>query len=279
MDEIIPSNVEEADQLISDNSDASVPMEMDKPAPAPQAVDEHVITVDGKQVKANLDKIKQWASMGHGAPTKIGQLNNRIKELESVETKFKQYSEIDNYAKTNPDWWKHIETSWQTRSQANPNSVPDADPLLNEIKTLKEELSSIKSFKDEITHERVANKIKSEDDALNTEINSIENNYPDIDFITPDETGKSLQTKILEHAQSNGITSYRAAFRDLFHDNLVKMAQEKGKEALLKDRQTKTRLGVISESSNKTKGLKPVTNLKSKSYDMLLQEGLQELEA
>ena len=275
-DEIIPSTVEEADSLIAENHAPNTPMEMET-APKPQpVVDEHIITVNGQPVKATLEKLKQWASMGHGAPTQIGKLNARIKELEGVETKFKQFSDIDNYATSNPDWWKHVEKGW---SERNTQNIQNSDSENSELSLLKNDIASFKSFKDEITNEKAAQKMKSEDDALNAEIKSIETNYPDLDFATPDETGKSLQTKILEHAEQNGISNYRAAFRDYFHDSLLKMATEKGKESSLKDRQQKTKLGIIGQSKVSTKGLQPVSNLKSKSYDDLMKEGLKELEA
>lgn len=264
---------ENLDQLIEDNSSVNEAPQMEAAPVKPPVIDEYEIVVDGKPIKANLDKLKQWASMGHGAPTKIGQLNTKIKELEPFQSKFKQYEEIDNYAKTNPDWWKHIETSWQSKNQqVSQTSTPEVDPVI------KKELDEFKKFKDEITNEKAATKIKSDDDALNAEIKSIETNYPDLDFVTPDETGKSLQTKILEHAEKEGISNYRAAFRDYFHENLVKSAHEKGKESVLKDRQKKTKLGLISEGNSQQKGLRPTVNLKSKSYDDLMNEGLNEIE-
>ena len=125
-------------------------------------------------------------------------------------------------------------------------------------------------------------KQQSEDQTLAKDIESIRKSFSNIDFDTPDENGKSLETKILEHAMGMGLDGskpghFRAAFRDYYHDQLVSLEREKGKELVSKEVQKRTKLGILGESPKPTKGLKVAENVRDKSYEDLVREAREEL--
>ena len=249
-------------------------------AAAPQApVDEFTLKVNGQEIKANREKVLQWAQMGYGYPQKAAELqkaqeevNRKLQEKEKywseLEQKWSPYKQVDEYATQNKDWWEHVQSQYQQKKSAT-----QVNP---EIESLKQELADIKKFKDEIVTEKTLEKNKKEDADLDMEVSETMKQYPNIDFKTIDETGKSLEAKIVKHAIDNNIASFRVAFRDFYHDHLLSKAEERGKEAVAKDLQKRTKLGVLSESPKSTKGFKVATDLRSKSYNDLLQEALDE---
>jgi hypothetical protein len=257
-----------------------IPMHEEKPqataAPAAQPTQEYSFKAHGKDVKAPIDKILQWASMGYEYPQKAAELNKQKAEYDKwkeIETKWAPYKEVDEYATKNPDWWAQTQEQYQQKiagAQTNP-----------EVAQLRQELQELKQFRDELRSKEQNQRIEQEDKILSTEIESIRKSFSNIDFDSPDDTGKSLEMKVLEHAETMGLDGskpghFRAAFRDYYHDHLVGKAREEGKELVAKERQKQSKLGVLGETKQPTKGLKPAENVKNKSYDDLLREAKEE---
>ncbi len=252
-------------------------------APAPVA-QEFELTVNGKQIKANAEQVKQWAQMGYNYPQKAGELNQRQQEFEKqkleyetkfkdYETKYSPYKAIDEYAAKNPDWWKQTQEAYNQKAQAS-GLPPEISQLKEE---LMKELSPVKEFMQNSQAEKQAQKAEQEDKQLTSEIESIRKTYTNIDFDTPDGEGKSLEMKVLEHAMQNDMKSFRVAFRDFYHDQLVGKAKEEGKEIVSKTIQQKSKLGILGETSKPTQGLKMAENVRNKTYEQLAQEAIAEL--
>jgi len=256
----------------------TAPPEQPKADPKPQTVQEYEFTANGKPIKAPIDKILQWASQGYDYPQKMAQLKQQAQEFEQKQQLYQQwekkYKPIDEYIQENPDWWNHVEESWNNRTQT---ALDPNNPLSKEFANLKNELGELRKFKEEISNERLNQKRQSEDEKLSTEIKSIRDQFQNLDFDQVDASGKTLEFRILEHAQANGISSFKAAFRDFYHDHLMKLAEERGKEAVQKDIQKKTKLGLLGTSPTPRKGLNDADNVKAKSYEALMQEALDEL--
>lgn len=276
----------EMDALVSgESAPREIPMRADE-TPAAQAPQEYSLKVNGQEIKAPLDKVLQWAQQGHSYAQKTAefksqqeawqkeaeQRDNYYKELEQ---KWTPYKEVDEYAAKNPDWWAQVQEQYKQKiagAETNP-----------EVAQLKQELADIKKFIDNSKAEKTAEQIAKEDQMLSEEINSVRKSFSNIDFDTLDESGKSLEMKVLEHAQTMGLDGtkpghFRAAFRDFYHDHLVNKAEEKGKEKVTQELQKRTKLGILGESPKSTnKGFSVATNVRSKSYNDLVQEALSEL--
>src|SRR4051812_40705324 len=74
-------------------------------AAAAQAAEEFEITWNGRQIKAPKDKVLQWASQGYDYPQKMAELK---KQREEFDRAYSPYKTVDDYAKQNPEWWKHV---------------------------------------------------------------------------------------------------------------------------------------------------------------------------
>jgi hypothetical protein len=260
------------------SSSANIPMR-DTASPTPTSWSEDVIKVNGKEVKGTREQILQWAQLGHGYPQKAQEFNQmkarvdewskRQQELDERDQKWKPYKEVDEFATKNPEWWQQVQESYKNKiagAQSNP-----------ELAALKEELAELKKFRDEISTDKKVAKEQEEDQKLVGEVDSIRKSYPDIDFDTPDEEGSSLEMKVLKHAVDNGMNSFKAAFRDYYHDQLLAKAEERGKSQVAKDIQKRTKLGILGETSKPTKGLRVAENVQNKSYEDLEREIKQEL--
>jgi hypothetical protein len=237
------------------------------PAAPDPSKQEYAITVGGKEVKGTIDQLRKWASMGYEAPNKIGQLNQQLEQWKQKEAQFKEwqekYSAVDEYAKQNPQWWNHVTKNWEQVSQ----QMNENNPLLQELNSLKATVQDLAQYKNNIV-------MQQEDKVYEEEKSKITQQFPDVDLHSPGEDGKSLEYKVLEHAQKMGIKNFTTAFRDFYHDEIVKRASEKAKEQVVKEKQTKSRLGIVGQTAQ------PITkqfDVRGKSYNQLAEDIFKEL--
>jgi len=277
-EEQVVESEEQADQLIAEaegNAPANGPIgEEAQAAPAPAAAEEFSFKFNGKDIKGTRDQILSWAQRGYDAPNKIGELTKKLQEYTAKEPQFKQWQEqfgpVDEYVRKNPDWWQHVNNSWkqlQEQRQADPNN-----PVLQ---NLSQEVSQLKELASTVITERQQKQIEEQDKAYMSEIETVKKQYPMIDLSTPDENGKSLEYKVLEYAQTNGIRKFTTAFRDFYHDELVKINSEQAKEKVAKDKMAKTKLGIIDSSRLPT--TRKTDSVRGKTYNQLADEALDEL--
>src|SRR3990167_5721212 len=81
----------------------------------------------GKKIQADDKKMTQWAQQGYDYAQNMSAFKQ---ERESFDSLRKTYDDVDAYAKANPDWWKHVETSYKSaQNPANQNQsiAPAAD--------------------------------------------------------------------------------------------------------------------------------------------------------
>lgn len=233
----------------------------------------------GKQVKVpqNDPRVKQWLQMGYSAPTRFGQLNQEVEkyktQIKDYEGKFKSYEpfqQIDEWAKQNPDKWQQIETLYREQLSGSPQAQQTQLPP-EVIQKLDEHGKILNDWKQEKEIQRA----DRADQGYNQEMESIRKQYPNLDFYTPDETENSLEAKILDHALAKQIPSFTAAFRDYFHDNLIKMAEEKGRESSGKTLAKTKSLGLQGKSPAPTRQNQMPSNLRKLNYDQILQEAMR----
>lgn len=244
-----------------------------------QAIQEYEIKYGGKSIKAPIDKIIRWAEQGYEAPTKIGELNKKLESYAAKEKAFQEmeqkYGPVDKYVRDNPQWFEFMQSQYQRQmEQAQQNQ---AAPQINQvIEPLQKQIQELMSYKDTIEKERYEARMRQEDVAYQSELESLRKSYPKVDFNSVDQSGKSLEYRVLEHATQNGINKFTTAFRDFYHDELVKAAEVEAKEKVMKDKQSRTKLGILGVSSTPTPKVSD-GSVKGKSYDDLYHETLVEL--
>lgn len=285
----------DVDSLLSDiesgrdtsGSGSSVPpsSQSEPAAPAqPTPAQEIEFTWNGKQIKAPIGdpRIRQWASQGYDYAQRMADFNRQTQEFQTRQQKIQEYESrykpVEEYIEKNPQWWEHVNSEWQ-RAQADGGGLgaDPNNPVLQKLGAYEAKLSKVEEFIQSQEAEK-ANAIRAqEDSALDTDIKSIRDTFKDLDWASPNAEGKPLELRVLEHMQANGISKFTAAFKDLMHEELLKRAEERGKESAVKERQKQTKLGLLGKSPAPSKGLTEARDHRNKSYDDLFSEGLAEL--
>lgn len=245
---------------------------------APQTPQEIEFTWNGKPIKAPLGdpKTTQWLSQGYDYAQRMAEFKAKQEAFERSQKEFEplktRYSEIDEYAKQNPQWLEHVNHAYlQAIQQAQASGQP-----VQEIQALKQELQDLKSFKDELTTERTQAQQREEDQRLDGEIKSIQDKYKDLDWKTPNELGKTMETQVLEFGIQNGIKNFEQAFKLFNHDKLIALHAAKAKEDHVKAKQAQAKAGLLGSTPTPTKQLTKAQNVKSKTYNDLTREALEE---
>jgi len=244
-------------------------------------------TASGKQVEEPLETVLKRASMGYNYAQHMNEFKSqraaweestrekeaRIRELEQ------KWSPYESYAKENPEWAEHVRSSWENRTGGgfNGQQSPQSTPEQVLPQHVRQELDELRSFRDEFKGFRDSMRQQNEDHALKQDIDSTVSEYKNFDFSRSDpETGKTLEYKILEHMQRNGINSFKAAFRDLMFDEIVGKEAMKAKEEAANAIKQRNQEGFVAESKEpafKFSGGQP----KARSYFDLVEEGGREL--
>lgn len=281
----VPQNEEEVDQLLGSIEEPSNDPSLEPGAEQPAAAQsqDFAFTVGGKEVKVDLakdrEKLIRWAQQGYEAPNKMGELNKQLQGWQAKEAAWKaqeaqikewkeKYESVDNYFKENPQLWNTVQSEFQKAQTQGQQAIdPRFDTLKQEIDSLKQVASTYQ--------ERVQQQQAQQEDAKYMEsFANVQKQYPKIDFATPDESGKSLEYKVLEFAQQEGIKEFTTAFKAYHHDELVKMAQEEAKTKVISDKNSKTKLGILGISSTPTP--RKTDSVRGKSYNDLQAEILAE---
>lgn len=250
-----------------------------EPAPSEPQLFEY--QVNGKVVKEDLNTILKRAGMGYNYAQHMNEFKQkqtefeaRMQQAQELENQWKPYQQ---YAQENPEWANHWKTAYENRfnsfgGQQTEQSFSQGNQPNSELMTLKNELLELRKAYDS---DRQSRMVEQQDVELNNQINEVKSQYPDIDFsYTDPNTGKSLEYQILEHGSLNGITSFKAAFRDFYHDQLVSQAVSKAKETAAKELQQRQQKGFMSTSDTPqlvTNGSR--NNLKNMSYEQIIAEG------
>lgn len=243
-------------------------------APAP-TIQELEFDYNGKQIKAPYTdpRVKTWAQQGYDYSQKMAAFNQQRAEFEK---QYSPYKMIDDYARQNPEWWKSVQQAYESRDAVKAQGGADSQ-IPDEVRQKLQEVDQLKSYISKLQEKEKAETIKAEDQALTDEIKSIRDKYSNLDWAKVDESGQSLERRVLEHAVKHGIQSFKTAFHDYYHENLIKLHEERGKEQVTKELQKRTKLGIIGESPTPTKTIRTAENVKNKSWNDIEREIKDEL--
>jgi len=283
-----------ADNVGKSSRNSERPMTAPPEKEKPQTKEEFEFEHGGKKIKGTREQLIKWAQMGYDRPQFMQKFNQEKAQLEAEKQKYAPYLQIDEFAAKNPQWWNFIQQQWNARSQFNPQTqaqtaipsqqpgqaLPANDPYAPKLQSLEQKLSQIEQFANQWQQEKILEVERAEDHKLEQEIQSIRKEYEDLDWQSLDENGKSLEFRVLEHAQANGIPRFSTAFRDLLHNDLIARAQGQAKIAVSQGIQAKTKLGVLGKSPTpKSTQWMPPTNkdIRKTSYEELENEIRQEL--
>lgn len=237
-------------------------------------------TANGKQIQVNpeteRDKILKWASMGHDYAQKMAEFKN---EQAGFQSKYGQYEQIDQWLQENPHVFERIKAEMngqtyqgQQDQYTDPNQV--TDPM---VARLQEQLAEQNKRLQVFEQERQQQLQAQEDERLDQEIRGIREKYPSLPWESNDPLTPGVEQQVLAHAQKNNLPSFKAAFLDLYSDQLLMKAQEDAKVQAAQQLQEQRKQGIIGQSPTPTTELTQPTDLKYKSYDDLAREALAEI--
>lgn len=285
---------DELDKLADNETPRNAERPM-KEEPTPEATaktkEEELYEFDhgGKKVKGTREQLIKWAQMGYDRPQAMQKFNKERSEWEKAKQDYEKnygiYKQVDEYAKNNKQWWDHVLQSWQTKSVPTQAVSGQAVPIQGQMAPaalppeVNEQLKQMNEFIKQQQQEKVLQKQKEEDQKLTSDVQAIREQHKELDWVSLDENGKSLELRVLEHAQSNGIPTFRAAFRDLLQEDLLSRAQAKARIDVAKGIQNKTKLGVLGESptSKQWTPKSSTKNIRQTSYEELENEIREEL--
>jgi len=248
---------------------------------APPVEPEYEYTWSGQKIKAPLSEVLKKASMGHDYAQKMAEFNRQqasIREQLSLSEKLKeQYGQVDEWVRGNPDKWEKLQAVIEAE-KAGHGDLDTNHPLYRELQSLKQQLNEkiLPSIQAQ-EQEKLQLKHEAEDKTLNDEIQSIREKYKDLDWESRDELGRNRELQVLRHAHEHGYKTFKAAFLDLYHDDLEKRAEERGKVSAINERQKLAKTGLLGKTSAPTVGLKKATNVKNKTWSELGREAKEEL--
>lgn len=265
-----------------------IPMEGNAPPEqeaAPSTPQEYEFDYSGQKIKAPIEKVLKWASMGYGAPNKIGELQKQVNDYQGKFKKYEQYDQtygqIDQWAAQNPEKWKALFEGWRaSQFGADPNAAANPEQLRASLPPeVLQELQASRDWREKQIQNEQTQKTQRADQSLDKEIVSIRKQYPTLDFDAPDEGGKSLEYQILQHGIKNGIPSFRASFRDYCFDKLGNFSESKGREQGSRAMSPKTKAALLGKDpAASTRGDRPVTDfVKTRNYDQIHEHILQEM--
>lgn len=247
-----------------------------QPEPTTQAK-EWELDIRGQKIKADEANLLKWAQQGYDYSQNLNAFKTEkdswIKEKTDWESRINPYREIDEFAKQNPDWWNTIQENFQKRNEPQ---IPEE--LKSYLEPIVKDYSEVKNFINDVQREKEEARIKNEDLELDKEIKSLRSHYSDLDFDVKDQNGQSLEQRILDHGTKHGFRSFSSAFKDYYHDELIKRAESRGREAVSADMKKRQKLGLLdTPAPDSFSPQRPVSGVKWSDRSMSGAEILKEL--
>lgn len=269
------ASVQEETSAPAEGVSSEVPSEGQPPAAAEPSLYEY--SAAGKTIKEPLDMILKRASMGYDYAQKMAAWNQKEKGWSQKEQEYQQnleklgrWKEYDDYARTNPEWARHVEEMWANKNQYSIAAVDPSNPVLQQfsgaVKTLEDRLKSFETKFSDVDNYIQQSRFSSEVSALDNEIKGVREAFKNVDFDQPDDQGKSLEIRVLEHMQEAKIPNFKAAFKDFYFDQLVSKEREQAKEAYAKELQKRQKSGLLSVSSTPASAKEDFSNGRAKGY-------------
>jgi hypothetical protein len=208
---------------------------------------------------ASLRKNGNWEKQFTGERDKWSQ----------VEARLKNYSDIEAYQKQDPDWWNHVNQSYQQRLAERGQTRTALPP------EVANKLSEFDQFMSSVTKEREEAQRVKEDQALDLQVSSYREKYPQFDWAQVDETGQTLEQRILKFAMENGLSKpehFQIAANNYLFDEHVKRAGHAAKEGVGKHLEKVTKLGLGPVTNQPTQRVQQVRNVASKDWNEIAEE-------
>lgn len=207
---------------------------------------------NGKMIKAPLSQILQHAQKGYDYAQKMEALNKERQDLERL----KDYEPIDEWVTANPDKWERLQAVIKAEQQGLVDLPPEIAQKLSKYDQFIEKLETEQRLKTE----------ELENKELDAEIQSIREKYKDLDWTTPDSNGRTREDAVIAHAVEHGIKKFAIAFKDLYHDDLLKIQETKTLERYNAQKEAEKKKGLLPVNKGAPVKLK-APEMKTNKYE------------
>ena len=205
---------------------------------------------DGEVEKFNLDKTK---------------FENDRTEFDKT---FTDYKKIDDYARANPAWWDHVQSTFQKNNEYKPGEKDNisSHPM---VQNLNAKIDSLMSVVNQQNDKAKQLEIQSQDQGLNKTIEDYKAKYSNFDWNAKDQMGYSLEDRITNHAIQKKTSNFGIAANDYLFEEHIKLAKSKALEEQATQIQNNNKLGLgpISDQSMLKKTVGNQVDVKKMSYN------------
>ncbi len=253
--------------------------------PAPETtVQKYRIKVQGKEEELPVDELISLAQKGRDY-----EINNRLlrqerelldirkKEIDSFNIepdRLKELKQLDDYARENPKFLDLVKENW-TKLQSGDLQQSEA----NQAAPVWDKLNTLESRLNEIISEKTKMKEAQDDQALDNELKSLREKYKDFPWNDKDEFGYTREHKLLQHLSNGGFHSAKAAFMDMYGEEILEKTIQKTKEQITNEIQSRNKKGLIVHDRLHSKSaVQPRRDLRSVTYDDLLVDALKDID-
>jgi hypothetical protein len=240
--------IAELDQSESNAVETSAAETPATPAPAEQPWSAPEFLMLGTE-RVDWNKAQTWMSQGRHFSQNQAKINQERAAIEAERAKltgYQRYQQIDDFVQTaeGQKWWDSVQNAWNTRALP-----PEVDPNMQSVVApLLEQLNELKSWRESTLKDQEAAKAQQEDKALIDQVQATREKFANIDFDAIDESGKTLEIRVLEHADQTGIASFRAAFLDYYHEPLLSISKADSQVSAAKTKEAEARQGIKGRS-------------------------------
>jgi len=190
------------------------------------------ITYRGDTIPVPLKKLVNHYQLRHDLQENQAAFKQEKAQWEAEKQRYEEasrlydkYHAVDQHAVQNPDWWQHVSEAYNNRGSftGDEEISPQIANTLNQVtQTLESMNQKIQSFESKFSEVEV----KEEEKLIDQEYTSLKKEFEFFDFESPDESGLTPKTRILKHGADHGFPTFKAAFFDLYGNQLIKTAKE-----------------------------------------------------
>ena len=242
------------------------------------------ITWKGETTAVPLSKLKNHYQLRHDLEQNQRSFKEERAKFEAERGDLNKYNEykqkyeaVDQYAIQNPDWWNYVQEQFQQRGTfglQKDQTIPE--PVRNTISALNKELGDLKNELGEFRTWKQEAQLAKDVQEIETEFKGVSSSFKNVDFLTPDDSGVNLKSKVLQHGAEHGFPTFKSAFLDFYSDNLFKQAQETGMKSATESIQKSKDAGIVN-MGNQRKVAQPKSVDLRKTYGEIAEEIKREI--
>lgn len=276
------------DQLLSDAYEPTAPItapnendiaaeDIKEDSQVEQAGGKLVLNYKGKDIELDTEKAKAYAQKGYDYETKMRDFRVERKlaqqEFEKQKALYSELAEINEFAKQNPAFEQLIQREWAKIQSGQQIDVAPEDKVTLLESRLNQVLEKLDSQEQQLSLRRAAEM----EAAQETSIEKYKETYSDFDWQTKDENGATLEDRIMQQMLDRGVKDFEIMADHVLKNELLARQQMEAKKKIGKQMQHNAKHGLGRITDHSIQKTNAVQNVRSKSYDQLMSEGLAEL--